>query len=330
MIGFVDEAVIEVASGSGGPGSVHFRREKFVPKGGPDGGDGGKGGDVVFVLSRHLKTLSHLKMKRSFRAENGRPGAGNRRHGRDGRDAVIPVPPGTLIRDPQTGEVVKDFADDSEVSWVFLKGGAGGKGNWHFATPTRQVPRYAQPGLPGLTVRVQVELNLIADVGLVGFPNAGKSTLLSVLTNAHPKIGSYPFTTRIPNIGVLRRDDREALLADIPGIIEGASQGAGLGLKFLKHVSRTRALLYCIDLGDPGCLPTVQVLEAEMRAYSAELARKPRTILGTKLDLDGASERLQGLRDRYPRERVLGVSALSRLGLRELEAHLLEMAGKSA
>ncbi len=328
MNGFVDEAVIEVSSGSGGPGAVHFRREKYVPRGGPDGGDGGKGGDAVFFVSRHLKTLSHLKMRRVFRAEDGRRGGGQRKHGRDGADARIPVPPGTLLRDPETGQVLKDFGTGPEEPWVFLKGGIGGRGNWHFATPTRQTPRYAQPGLPGQSARLQAELAIIADIGLVGLPNSGKSTLLSVLTNARPKIGSYPFTTRVPNIGVLRRDETEVVIADIPGIIEGASEGAGLGLKFLRHISRTKTLLYCVDLGEAGAEQTVEVLSKELAAYSEELAGKPRILLGTKLDLQEAPQRLVRLGERYAGEQVLGVSALTRTGLPELAERLLQLAQK--
>ncbi len=323
MNGFVDEAIIEVVSGSGGPGSVHFRREKHVPRGGPDGGDGGRGGDVVFSVSPHLKTLSHLKMRRVFRAEDGRPGGGQRRHGRDGANAEIRVPPGTLVRDPGTGEVLRDFAENPQESWVFLPGGMGGKGNAQFATSTRQTPRFAQPGIAGRTARLQVELAIIADVGLVGLPNSGKSTLLSVLTNARPKIGNYPFTTRVPNIGVLRREEAEVVLADIPGIIEGASGGAGLGLKFLKHISRTRTLLYCIDLGDEDFLQAVGVLQAELAAYDEGLVRKPRLLLGTKLDLEGAAGRLAQLEAVCPDDPVLGVSALTRVGLQELANRLL-------
>ena len=330
MNGFVDEAIIEVASGSGGPGAVHFRREKHVPRGGPDGGDGGRGGDVVFTVSPHLKTLSHLKMRRIFKAEDGRPGGGQRKHGRDGANAEVKVPPGTLVRDPDSGEVLRDFAEDPGEPWVFQPGGLGGKGNTHFKSSTRQTPRFAQPGIEGRSARLKVELAIIADIGLVGLPNSGKSTLLSVLTNARPKIGSYPFTTRVPNIGVLRREEVEVVLADIPGIIEGASEGAGLGLKFLKHISRTRVLLYCLDLGDESCLQTVEVLQAELAAYDAELARKPRLLLGTKLDLEGAADRLELLARRFPADTVLGVSALTHAGLQGLaDRLLLEAHGKA-
>ena len=230
MNGFVDETGIVVSSGSGGDGAVSFRREKYVPRGGPDGGDGGKGGDVVFVVRSNLKTLSHLKMKRHYKAVDGGRGAGQRMH--------------------------------------------GGKGNSHYATSINQAPRYAQKGIDGATRELKAELHLIADIGLVGMPNAGKSTLLSVLTNAHPLIGDYPFTTRTPNLGLLRLPERDVILADIPGIIEGASHGRGLGLKFLRHIERCAALLFLVDLSAPDCPGTVKLLEAELASYSEALASR--------------------------------------------------------
>jgi GTP-binding protein len=319
---FVDEALIEVCSGDGGPGSVHFRREKFIPKGGPDGGDGGDGGSVRFIARPNLKTLSHLATRRVFRAENGRPGAGQRRHGRDGRDVEVALPPGSLIKDADSGRLLADFASAGQ-SWLFLRGGRGGKGNWQFRTPTRQAPRYAQKGLPGSSRRLRVELNLIADVGLVGQPNAGKSTLLAALTNARPKVAAYPFTTRTPYLGVLRSGDTELLLADIPGIIAGASAGAGLGLRFLKHVNRTRALAFLIDLGEAEPGAALQVLRGELAAYDAALLARPRLVVGTKLDLPDSGERLRELQRAAEGERVLGISAWSGQGLEELARALL-------
>jgi GTP-binding protein len=319
---FVDEALIEVASGDGGPGSVHFRREKFIPKGGPDGGDGGDGGSVRFVARPNLKTLSHLATQRVFRAENGRPGAGQRRHGRDGRDVEIALPPGTLIKDAESGRLLADLSASGQ-SWLFLQGGRGGKGNWHFRTPTRQAPRYAQKGLPGASRRLRVELNLIADVGLVGQPNAGKSTLLAALTNARPKVAPYPFTTRTPYLGVLRSGDTELLLADIPGIIAGASQGAGLGLRFLKHVNRTRALAFLVDLGEAEPGAALQVLRSELAAYDPALLARPRLVVGTKLDLPDSGERLRELQRAAEGERVLGISAWSGQGLDDLARALV-------
>jgi GTP-binding protein len=325
---FVDEAVIEVSSGDGGAGSVHFRREKFIPLGGPDGGDGGDGGDVLFTVRPNLKTLSNLRMKQFFRAEHGKPGAGNRKHGRNGRDVEVAVPPGTLVKDPETEQVLRDLAESGET-WLFLKGGRGGKGNWHFRSPTRQAPRYAQKGLPGCVRRIRVELNLIADIGLVGQPNAGKSTLLAALTNARPKIAPYPFTTRNPYIGVFPVFDTELILADIPGIIEGAAGGAGLGLSFLKHIKRTRVLAFLIDLGDPEPAHTLAVLKNELAAYDASLLARPHLVVGNKLDLPEAEARLAELAEQARtagEEQVIGISALTRQGLDRLRQALGELA----
>lgn len=320
---FIDEAVIEVASGSGGNGAVHFRREKYVPKGGPDGGDGGDGGDVVFTVRRNLKTLAHLKMRRVFRAENGRPGAGQRKHGRRGEDSEVPVPPGTLVRDPESGELIRDLVREGE-RWRFLSGGRGGRGNARFATSTRQTPRFAEEGRPGEARRVLVELSLIADVGLLGQPNAGKSTLLGRLSNAHPKTGAYPFTTRVPNLGMLRVQGQDILMADIPGIIQGASHGAGLGLEFLRHVRRTGLLLYLIDLGDQDPVQTYRMLTEELRSFDEEMTRKPRLVVGNKIDLEGAAERLSALQSALPGQTVLGISALTGAGTDVLLRELLQ------
>ncbi len=296
MFGFSDETYIDVASGNGGNGCVSFRREKFVPKGGPDGGDGGKGGDVVFVVRDNLRTLGHLKMVRSYRAENGRPGQGARCFGRNGADVEIPVPPGTVIKDAQTGQVIKDLT--GEERYVFLKGGRGGLGNWHFRTATRQTPRFAQSGEPGTEMRIGVELLVIADIGFVGFPNAGKSSLLNLLTNARSKVAGYPFTTKIPQLGAMRYDGQDMILADIPGIIEGASQGAGMGLKFLRHISRTKALAFFIDLSDENCLDSYDILSRELADFAPALLEKPQVIIASKLDEDGAVQRLEDLRAR--------------------------------
>ena len=289
MDGFVDETTIVVSSGSGGDGAVSFRREKYVPRGGPDGGDGGKGGDVVFTVKQNLKTLSHLKQKRNFKAGNGGRGMGQRMHGKDGDDAIVTVPPGTMLRDPETGAPVADLTRDGET-FVYLRGGRGGKGNSHYATSINQAPRYAQKGIEGELRELKAELHLIADIGLVGMPNAGKSTLLSVLTNAHPAIGDYPFTTRTPNLGLLRLPERDVILADIPGIIEGASHGRGLGLKFLRHIERCAALLFLVDLSSPDCPGTVRLLEAELETYSHALASRPRLVVGTKMELPESTE----------------------------------------
>jgi GTP-binding protein len=324
--GFVDETTIVVASGSGGDGAVSFRREKYVPRGGPDGGDGGRGGDVVFLARSNLRTLAYLKLRHTFRAEDGGGGSGQRKHGRDGRDAEVAVPPGTVLRDGPTGSLLADLARDGD-RLVLLRGGRGGKGNWHFRTPVNQAPRFAQKGVAGEERELRVELQVIADAGLVGKPNAGKSTLLSVLTNARPKVAEYPFTTRSPHLGVLRMGDRDVVLADIPGIIEGAARGRGLGLRFLRHVERCTVLLYLVDLGDEGASGTVGVLETELAAFSTELAARPRLIVGTKLDREGAPARLAGLIEALPGDRVLGISAVAHEGLDELSRAVVGMAG---
>jgi GTP-binding protein len=326
---FADEALIEVSSGSGGNGCVAFRREKYVPRGGPSGGDGGRGGDVVFTVRRNLRTLSHLRYKQSFKAENGRDGEGSGRHGRNGADVVIPLPPGTVLKDAETGELIRDFGTTGE-DFVFLTGGKGGWGNIHFKSAVNQAPRKALPGQRGELSRLRVELRIIADIGLVGFPNAGKSSLLDRFTQARPKIAPYPFTTKIPNLGVLRVDDRDIILADIPGLIEGASGGLGLGIRFLKHISRTSALLFLIDLSAENFLEAFRVLRAELEAFSPDLLRKPRRILGTKLDLEGTGERLRELAARYPEERILGVSVFSGEGIPGLAGELLGLADTGA
>jgi GTPase len=327
--GFVDETTIVVSSGSGGDGSISFRREKYVPRGGPDGGDGGKGGSVVFTVRSNLKTLSHLKLKRVFKAENGKRGAGQRMYGRDGKDVEIPVPPGTILRDKESGELLADLTGADE-RFVLLRGGRGGKGNSHYATSTNQAPRYAQKGVEGESREVKVELHLIADVGFVGLPNAGKSTLLSLLTNAHPLIADYPFTTKVPNLGLLRLAERDLILADIPGIIDGASQGRGLGLRFLRHVERCSALLFLVDLGSQDCPKAVTTLEKELSLYSAALATRPRILVGTKEDLDEAAEGLAALREAFPNDRIFSVSAFTRSGIPELKKAILGLVGEAS
>jgi GTP-binding protein len=324
MENFADEVIIEVSSGSGGKGCVAFRREKYVPKGGPSGGDGGKGGDVVFTVRRNLRTLAHLRYKHSFKAENGRDGEGGGRYGRDGRDLIIPLPPGSVIREAETGKLIHDFGAAVRGDFVFLRGGKGGWGNIHFKSSVNQAPRKALPGKAGNILMLKVELRIMADIGLVGFPNAGKSSLLDCFTNARPKIAPYPFTTRIPNLGVLsfgsRREGRDIILADIPGLLEGASGGVGLGIRFLKHISRAAALAFLIDLSDDRCLEAFDVLLAELAAFSPELVKKKRLVLGTKTDLEASAGRLEKLKNKYPAERIRGISVFSGEGLEELAA----------
>jgi GTP-binding protein len=340
---FADEALIEVSSGKGGNGCAAFRREKFVPRGGPSGGDGGRGGDVIFVVRRNLRTLAHLRHKQRFKAENGHDGEGRERYGRDGGDVIIPLPPGSVLKDPDSGELIRDFGRD-EASFVFLKGGQGGWGNVHFKSSVNQAPRKALPGRDGESRMLRVELQIMADIGFVGFPNAGKSSLLERFTNARPKIAPYPFTTKIPNLGVLSaassrgalsgagEGGEDIILADIPGLIEGASRGAGLGIRFLKHISRTRALLFLIDLSADNYLLAFDALLKELSSFSPELAEKKRVIVGTKLDLEGTLARLAELEARCSSETVLGISVFSGAGLEELASRirLLAFAGTGA
>ncbi|MDA3955326.1 GTPase ObgE [Oceanispirochaeta sp.] len=327
MQGFIDETRLEVYSGDGGAGSVSFRREKYVPQGGQDGGDGGSGGNVVFQVKKNLKTLSHLNRKHIYRAETGHSGRGKRMHGKDGEPVIIAVPPGTLIRDYLTNDIIKDFTENSDgEEWSFLQGGNGGQGNWHFRTSRKQTPRFAQPGMPGEYAEIKLELNLIADIGFVGFPSVGKSSLLKAITNANPKVASYPFTTKIPNLGMLRLGEKDIVLADIPGIIEGASHGLGLGFKFLKHISRTAGLAFLIDLGEPDFEDTYSKLLVELKEYNPDLLEKQRLLVGTKMDLENSEENLKKLQDLYPEEHVIAVSIFSREGLDELKLAMLKMA----
>jgi GTP-binding protein len=315
--GFADEAVIEVSSGKGGDGSAAFRREKFAPKGGPAGGDGGRGGSVVFTVRKNLRTLSHLRFTRKFKAENGHDGEGSERYGRNGENIVVPVPPGTVLKNADSSVIIHDFGKD-ESDFLYLKGGNGGWGNVHFKSSVTQAPRRALPGKPGETETLFVELRIMADIGFVGFPNAGKSSLLDRFTNARPKIAPYPFTTKIPNLGVLRFDERDIILADIPGLIEGASEGAGLGIQFLKHISRTAVLAFLIDLSDDSYLNAFDILSAELAAFPSGLLEKKRIIVGTKLDLEGTAERMGELQKKYPSEKMTAISVFSGEGVKEL------------
>lgn len=324
MRGFIDETVVKVASGHGGAGAVSFRREKYIPRGGPDGGDGGNGGAVLFQVRQNLKTLSHLRGYKIFHAENGGNGTSRNRHGKNGEDMVIPVPPGTIIRDAETGAIIRDFSGFQEESWPFLKGGKGGYGNTHFKGPIRRAPRFAQPGLPGVERSLKVELNLIADAGFVGMPNAGKSTLLSVLTRARPKIAAYPFTTLVPHLGVMSVDETELILADIPGLIEGASQGAGLGIQFLKHIARSAVLVYLVDVSEENFLEGLAMLRREVAQHSAELAAKRSVVVATKLDIAGADDNFAVLARELAGQTVVGISAVTGRGLPELRKLLAE------
>ena len=284
---FVDRARISIKSGKGGNGAVSFRREPFVPEGGPDGGDGGKGGDVIFQASSSYRTLMDFKYKKKYEAESGQDGMKKKKYGKNGENLIIKVPPGTVVIDELTGLVMKDLVKDGD-SVVAVKGGKGGKGNVHFKSSTRQAPNFAEAGGPAREKSVVLELKLIADVGLLGFPNVGKSTLLSVSTSAKPKIANYHFTTITPNLGVVSVYDTSFVMADIPGLVEGAHEGTGLGLDFLKHVERTRVLIHVVDIaGSEGRDPVedFEKINSELRQYSDRLAGKPQIVVGNKSDL---------------------------------------------
>jgi GTP-binding protein len=284
MAKFKDNIVIKVRAGKGGAGAVSFRREKYIPKGGPDGGDGGKGGNVIIQAQQGYYNLGHLFKDRIYKAQNGGFGMGQNRHGKDGQDLVIYVPAGTQVLDAETGELLADLVNEGDTVCV-AKGGMGGKGNAFFKTATHQVPRFSQPGMPGEERSILLNLKLIADVGLVGLPNVGKSTLLAAITNAQPKIADYPFTTLIPNLGVIEKGEKIIKIADIPGIIEGAHKGMGLGLSFLQHIERVRIILFCIEAIDADPLYTLSLLKAELSTYNEDLPQRTSMILLTKSDV---------------------------------------------
>lgn len=295
---FVDYTKIHVKAGDGGRGCVAFRREKYVPRGGPSGGDGGRGGHIIFTASKELNTLLDLRYQREYKAKKGQHGMGKKMHGKNGEDRFIPVPVGTIIKDADTEEILADL-DTEGMEVVIAKGGRGGLGNAHFATPTRQAPRFAQPGEEGEEKNLIIELKLLADVGLIGLPNAGKSTLISVISSAKPKIADYPFTTLTPNLGVVKLENyRSFVVADIPGLIEGAHKGAGLGFQFLRHVERTLMLLHLVDVSDIDESDPVENLEKinrELELYSQKLMEKPQAVVGTKIDIAGNKERFNKL-----------------------------------
>ena len=317
---FIDQATIRVKAGDGGHGCVAFRREKFVPKGGPSGGDGGGGGTIWIVASRRLNTLYHLQFQREWKAGRGQHGMGSNCSGHDGDDVTIELPIGSVIRDKTTGELIADLAHDGERVLV-AKGGRGGWGNQHFATATRQAPRFAQDGNEGEERELFIELKLIADVGLVGLPNAGKSTLISVISAAKPKIADYPFTTLVPNLGVVKADDAQTLVvADIPGLIEGAHEGHGLGDQFLRHVERCSVLVHLVDLS-ANETPDVdaEVIARELELHSETLAKKPRIVCGSKLDsaVPENSEKLRAYASKHGYD-YFEISAVVGDGVREL------------
>ncbi len=326
MPAFVDRARIFVKSGKGGDGHVSFRREKFVANGGPDGGDGGKGGDVVIKVDLGINTLSDFHYGGKYKAENGEDGGKRRCHGKSGSDIIIKVPQGTVIKEASSGRVIVDMSGDT-TEFVLLKGGKGGNGNMHYATSTMQAPRYAQPGQPAKELEILLELKMIADVGLVGFPNVGKSTFLTKVSNAKPKVANYHFTTLTPILGVVSLNDaRGFVVADIPGLIEGAADGAGLGHEFLRHIERTRIMIHVVDAaGTEGRDPfeDIEAINNELSKYNADITKKPQVIAANKIDMlpDGEdSEIIQKLRDKFEPKgvKVFATSTLTGKGINEL------------
>jgi len=317
---FVDEVSIFVHSGRGGDGVCSFRREKYVPRGGPDGGDGGNGGNVIVVASGRLTTLLDLRYQQHYEAKPGNPGEGSNRHGRTAPDVIIHVPVGTVITDEATGETLADLTADGQ-SQVVARGGRGGRGNGNFATSTNRIPTRTEPGTPGEERWLHLELKLLADVGLVGFPNAGKSTLIAAISAARPKIADYPFTTLTPNLGVVSwGEDRSFVVADIPGLIEGAHEGKGLGVQFLRHIERTSFLLHLVDISEWAAEDPVvsfEVMRKELAAYDPSLKTRPSAVVGTKLDIRGDEQRLERLRTYCKRHRLrfFPISAVTREGL---------------
>ena len=326
---FVDEAVIHVKAGNGGNGCVAFRREKFVPRGGPAGGDGGRGGHVILLADPSVKTLVDLHLQRTYKAENGQHGQGSNKHGADGKDLVIRVPVGTVVYDAETGELIADLVKAGQRV-IVARGGRGGRGNAAFATPTRQTPVFAELGEPGEERTLRLELKLLADVGIIGYPNVGKSTLISRISAARPKIADYPFTTLVPNLGTVRVDNFSFVVADLPGLIEGAHRGVGLGHQFLRHAERTSLLLHMVDIAavegrDPIC--DFETINEELRLYNPELAKKPQIVVANKMDLPNAPENLQRCLP-YWRERgyeVFAISALTGEGIEPLVYRMAEL-----
>jgi len=320
---FIDYAEIEVKAGKGGDGAITFRREKYVPKGGPSGGNGGKGGNIIIQAHHNLSTLLDFRYKRQYKAGNGEIGGSSLKDGKNGKDVIIKVPMGTLIRDAETNKVLFDLNEDKQV--IVAKGGKGGKGNSNFATPTNQAPRFAEEGKAGEERKIILELKLIADVGLVGFPNAGKSTLISKISSARPKIADYPFTTLEPNLGIVRyKDFNSFTVADIPGIIEGAHKGKGLGDKFLRHIERTKILLFLIEITSENCQKDFDILFNELKSYSKKLADKIKIVSLSKADLvdEAAIKKLSRKKIKNADSPLLVFSSVTNLGLDELVNYL--------
>ncbi|MGB9500188.1 MAG: GTPase ObgE [Dissulfuribacterales bacterium] len=328
---FIDEASICVTAGDGGRGCVSFRREKFIPKGGPDGGDGGKGGDVIIHTTSRRRTLYQFRYKKIFKAKNGVYGQGRQKTGKNGNNIVIEVPPGTLILNADTGETIKDCVTDGET-FILAKGGLGGKGNRRFTTSTNRAPRYAQPGLPGESLNLKLDLKLIADVGIIGFPNAGKSTLISRISSARPKVADYPFTTLTPNLGVVSTDWGEPfVVADTPGLIEGAHEGTGLGIKFLRHIERNRILLHLIDCttidpADP--LHSFAAINHELAGFNQKLAQKHQIVVLNKMDMPETEKAAASFKAAMENKPIYEISAITGKGIDFLLKELTNIINK--
>lgn len=329
---FIDEAVITVQSGDGGRGCVSFRREKFVPRGGPDGGDGGKGGDLILKTTSRKRTLYQFRYKKHFKAENGAHGQGKQKTGKNGQNLVIELPPGTLVTDANTECVIKDLVNTDETL-VIATGGRGGQGNTRFKTSTNRAPRFAQPGEPGETRTLKLDLKLLADAGIIGLPNAGKSTLIRAISSARPKIGDYPFTTITPSLGVVQTDWTEPfVVADIPGLIEGAHKGIGLGIKFLRHIERTRILVHLIDISTidlDNPLQAYHIINQELALYNSKLAQKPQIIVLNKIDLPDIRKAAEIFQSAVKDQKIELISARTGKGVEELKRQIVHVLNKT-
>ena len=328
---FIDEAIITVWSGNGGRGCVSFRREKFIPRGGPDGGDGGKGGDIVLKTTSRKRTLYQFRFKKHFKAKNGAHGQGKQKTGKNSQDLIIELPPGTLVTDADTGKVITDLVKSDET-FVLARGGRGGQGNARFKTSKNRSPRFAQPGEPGETKTLKLELKLLADVGIIGLPNAGKSTLITAVSSARPKIGNYPFTTLFPSLGVVQTGWAEPfVVADIPGLIKGAHKGTGLGIRFLRHIERTRILIHLVDVSaidTDNPLHAYNTVNKELAMYNRKLTEKPQIVVLNKIDLPDVREAAKKFQNAVKEKQVILISALTGKGIEDLNSKIIQLLDK--
>ncbi|MEA1968510.1 MAG: GTPase ObgE [Thermodesulfobacteriota bacterium] len=328
---FIDEAIITVTSGKGGPGCLSFRRERFIERGGPDGGNGGNGGSIILKAHAGKRSLFDIYRSKLVKAKNGMPGLGKKKHGKNGAHTIIETPPGTLITNAETGEFLKDLTNPGD-EFVVVKGGIGGKGNKHFASSTNKAPRFAQPGMPGTELKLKFELKLLADIGIVGLPNAGKSTLISKISSARPKVADYPFTTITPSLGMVMPEFGEPFaVADIPGLIEGAHEGTGLGTRFLKHIERTGFLIHLIDIfqTDPDSpLNAFNLINRELALHSNKLAKKPQIVVLNKIDLTGADKKVEIFKKACKEKNIFTISAATGRGTKELVKFLAKKVGR--